>query len=146
MSSREQTFRVFQCPHCGYTGYRIVHSEDEDSICNLCSKTITPTPETKHVSSLEDAKYAIQSIVLKRTTPKTKSRHGLGVKRRVMNMVSDLSDLNRGRGVSRKRVLQECKGADIDLEKADRFLGQLEEEGHVINIDGQLTPTEGEPL
>jgi hypothetical protein len=53
-------------------------------------------------------------------------------------MVSDLSDLNDGRGVSRRRVFDECKEADIDLEKAEHFLNQLQEEGLVIEIDDRL--------
>ncbi len=139
MTSREQTFRVFRCPHCGYTGYRIVRSEDEDSTCNLCTKTISHSPEMRYVDNVEDARQAMQKIVFSsQKQSKPKSRHGLGVKRRVLNMVSDLSDLNRGRGVSRRRVLQECREANIDLDKAQRFLNQLQEEGLIIEAEGHL--------
>ena len=138
MTSREQTFRVFSCPHCRYTGYKLVHSEEDISTCNLCSKTISPTSEMKHVRTLDDAKFAIQSIVLKKQTPKAKSRHGLGVKKRIFNIISDLSDLNRGRGVSRDRVLGECRAADMDVDKARRFLNQLREEGLIIEVEGLL--------
>ena len=138
MTSREQTFRVFRCPHCGYTGYKLVHSEEDDSTCNLCSKTISPTLEMKHVRTLDDAKFAVQSIVLKKQPPKAKSRHGLGLKKRIFNIISDLSDLNRGRGVSRDRVLGECREADMDIDRAKMFLNQLREEGLIIEVEGHL--------
>jgi hypothetical protein len=68
----------------------------------------------------------------------TKARHGLGVKKRLFYMVSDLSDLNHGRGVSRRRVLDECQEVDIDIDKAKRFLNQLQEEGKIVEIDNKL--------
>jgi len=131
VTSREQTFRVFRCPHCGYTGFRQVSNQEDDSRCNLCSKTISPTPEMVYVTSAEDARKAMQEIVFKSQKPAmTKSRHGLGVKKRVLNMVSDLSALNQEKGVSRRRVL---------VDKAKRFLTQLEEEGQIILIEDRLT-------
>ncbi len=139
MTSREQTFRVFRCPHCGYTGYRQVNNHEDDSKCNLCSKTVSHTSEMRYVTSSEDARKAMQDLVF--SSPKqamTKSRHGLGVKKRILYMVSDLSELNNGRGVSRRRVLDECQEVDIDLDKAKRFLYQLQEEGQIIEIDNQL--------
>ncbi len=139
MTSREQTFRVFRCPHCGYTGYRQVTNQEDDSKCNLCSKTVSHNSEMQYVTSSEDARKAMQDIVF--SSPKqavTKSRHGLGVKKRILYMVSDLSELNNGRGVSRRRVLDECQEVDIDLDKAKRFLYQLQEEGQIIAIDDQL--------
>jgi len=139
VTSREQTLRVFRCPHCGYTGYRQVRNQEDDSKCNLCSKTVSHTSEMRYVTSSDDARKAMEEIVFSSPKPAmTKSRHGLGVKKRVLNMVSDLSDLNDGRGVSRRRVLDECREVDIDLEKAKRFLYQLQEEGQIIEIDGQL--------
>ena len=139
MTSREQTFRVFKCPHCGYTGYRQVSSQEDDSRCNLCSKTISHSSEMRYVTSVDDARKAMQEIVYSSPKPVlTKTRHGLGVKKRVLYMVSDLSDLNHGRGVSRRRVLDECKDVDIDLDKAKRFLNQLQEEGLIIAIDDKL--------
>jgi DNA-directed RNA polymerase subunit RPC12/RpoP len=144
VTSREQTIRVFRCPHCGYTGFMAVRSEDENSTCNLCSRTITPSSEMKYVATEEEARTAIQKMVLKSTKSKSESRHGLGVKRRVLNIVSDLSDLNHGKGVSRRRVLDECDEANIDLDKAKRFLVQLEEEGLIIDIVGRLAPVDGD--
>jgi len=139
VTSRAQTFRVFRCPHCGYTGYRQVSNQEDDSRCNLCSKTVSHTSEMRYVTSSEDARKAMKEIVF--SSPKqamTKSRHGLGVKKRILYMVSDLSELNNGRGVSRRRVLDECKEVDIDLDKAKRFLYQLQEEGQIIEINDQL--------
>ncbi len=140
MTSREQTLRVFRCPHCGYTGYRQVRNPKDESKCNLCSKTVSPTPEMSYVTSVEDARKAMQEIVFSSPKPAmTKSRHGLGVKKRILYMVSDLSALNDGRGVSRSRVLEECREVDIDLDKAKRFLNQLQEESLIIQIDDKLT-------
>ena len=139
MTSREQVFRVFRCPHCGYTGYRQVSDQEDDSRCNLCSKTVSHTSEMRYVTSPEAARKVMQEIVFSSPKPAmTKTRHGLGVKKRVLYMVSDLSDLNHGRGVSRRRVLEECQEVDIDLDKAKRFLNQLQEEGLIIEIDDKL--------
>ena len=139
MTSRGQTFRVFRCPHCGYTGFRQVSSQEDDSRCNLCSKTISHTSEMRYVSNPEAARRAIQEIVFSsKKSAASKPRHGIGVKKRVLYMVSDLSDLNYGRGVSKRRVLDECKEADIDLDKARHFLNQLQEEGLIIEIDDKL--------
>ena len=140
MTSREQTLRVFRCPHCGYTGYRQVSNQEDDTKCNLCSKIVSHTSEMRYVTSSEDARKAMQEIVFssqKQTT--SKPRHGLGVKKRVFYIVSDLSDLNNGRGVSRRRVLEECQEVDIDLDKAKRFLIQLQDEGLIIEIEDRLT-------
>lgn len=143
MTSREQIYRVFKCPHCGYTGYTTVHSEDEDSKCNLCSRVIEHSTDWQYVDSVEGALLAIQRIVWRKpTTLRSKSRHGLGVKKRVLNIVSDLSDLNRGKGVSRDRVLQECEEAGIEIDKAARFLEQLEDEELIVSIDGILKAME----
>jgi hypothetical protein len=97
-----------------------------------------------HVNNVDDALAAVQKLVMRSPqSPMSKARHGLGVRRRVLNIVSDLSDLNRGRGVSRReRVLEECSGAKIDLDKAEKFLNQLEDEGLITEMDGQLAPTE----
>jgi hypothetical protein len=145
VTSKEQMYRIFMCPHCGYTGYATVYSEDDESKCNLCSRRIEPSPDWKYVDSVEGAILAIQRIVWRKpTTHKSKSRHGLGVKKRVLNIVSDLSDLNRGRGVSRDRVLQECEEAGIEIYKAGRFLDQLEDEELIVSIDGILKAVEEE--
>ena len=139
MVSREQTFRVFRCPHCGYTGFRQVSNQEDDSKCNLCSKMISHTSEMRYVTSADDARRAIQELVFSsKKSATSKPRHGIGVKKRVLYMVSDLSDLNHGRGVSRRRILDECKEANIDLDKARHFLNQLLEEGLVIEIDDKL--------
>jgi len=139
MTSREQTLRVFRCPHCGYTGFRQVSNQEADSKCNLCSKTVSHNSEMRYVSSSEDARKAMKDLVFSsQQHDKPKSRHGLGVKRRVLYMVSDLSDLNRGRGVSRRRVLDECQEANIDLDRAKRFLNQLQEEGQIIAVEDRL--------
>jgi len=139
VTSREQTFRVFRCPHCGYTGFRQVRSQEDDSTCNLCSKTVSHTSEMRYVKSADDARKVMQEIVFSSPKPTmTKARHGLGVKKRLFYMVSDLSDLNHGRGVSRRRVLEECQEVDIDIDKAKRFLNQLQEEGQIIEIDNKL--------
>ncbi|MGY5859233.1 MAG: hypothetical protein RTU63_07680 [Candidatus Thorarchaeota archaeon] len=140
MTSREQTLRVFKCPHCGYTGYRQVRNQEDDTKCNLCSKTVSHTSEMRYVTSSEDARKAMQEIIFStQTRTTTKPRHGLGVKKRVFYMVSDLSDLNNGKGVSWRRVLEECQEVDIDLDKAKHFLNQLLDEGPVIEIGDLLT-------
>lgn len=145
MSAEGKKYRVFTCPSCNYTGYKQVGSENEDSTCNLCSKMITHSPEMEYVNTVDEALFATQRILARSPRrPRPKSRYGLGVKRRVLNIVSDLSDLNRGRGVSLRRVLQECEEANIDIERAKRFLNQLEDEGLITDVEGQLTAVESE--
>jgi len=93
----------------------------------------------RYVTSSEDARRAMQEIVFSSKKPTiSKPRHGIGVKKRVFYMVSDLSDLNHDKGVNRRRVLEECQELGIDLDKAKRFLGQLQDEGLIIEIGGQL--------
>ncbi|TFG34589.1 hypothetical protein EU527_02475 [Candidatus Thorarchaeota archaeon] len=140
MSSKGRIFRVFRCPHCGYTGYRQVSHQNDDSLCNLCSNPISHSPEMRYVTTVDEARTEMQKIVV--SGQKSKSRYGLGVKRRILNMVYDLSEFNKGNGVSRRRILEECKEADIDLDKAKRFLIQLEEEGLIIEIDDLLRVTQ----
>ncbi|MFW9974647.1 MAG: hypothetical protein ACFFDQ_05245 [Candidatus Thorarchaeota archaeon] len=143
MSAEGKIYRVFTCPRCHYTGYKQVLTQDDESTCNLCSMTIQHSPEMKYTHSVDEALDAMQRIVTKsRLKSKPKSRYGLGVKRRVLNIVSDLSDLNQGKGVTLWRVLQECEEASIDIERAKRFLNQLEEEGLIIDVDGRLTAVE----
>jgi len=145
VSSEGKTYRVFTCPRCNYTGYKLVHNQDDESTCNLCSTTIRHSPDMKYASSVDEALNAMQRMVAKshlKSRPKT--RYGLGVKKRVLNIVSDLSELNRRSGVSLWRVLQECEEASIDIERAKRFLNQLEEEGLIINNDGELLVAESD--
>lgn len=145
MSAEGKIYRVFTCPRCHYIGYKLVLTQDDESTCNLCSMTIQHSPEMKYAHSVDEALDAMQRIVTKsRLKSKPKSRYGLGVKRRVLNIVSDLSDLNQGKGVTLWRVLQECEEASIDIERAKRFLNQLEEEGLIIDVDGRLTAMESD--
>jgi hypothetical protein len=93
----------------------------------------------RYVTSPDDARRAIQEIVFSSSKPAISgSRYGIGVKKRVLYIVSDLSDLNHSRGVSRRRVLEECHELGIDIDKAKRFLNQLQEEGLIIEIDDKL--------
>lgn len=93
----------------------------------------------RYVSSPDDARRAIQELVFSSKKPAiSKPRHGIGVKKRVLYMVSDLSDLNDGKGVNRRRVLDECRDAGIDIDRAKHFLNQLQEEGSIIEIDDKL--------
>ncbi len=143
MSSEQMMYRIFTCPRCNYTGYRQVSEKEEDSTCNLCSTLISHTSQMEYVRNVDEAIRVIQRIVLRsQTRTKPKSRLGIGVKKRILYMVSDLSNINHGGGVSLERLLQECTDADIDLGKAQRFLKQLEEEGLIMDIDGQLVSLE----
>jgi hypothetical protein len=92
-----------------------------------------------YVTSVEEARKAMQDIVF--SSPKrspTTHRHGLGVKKRVFYMISDLSELNDGKGVSIDRVLEECREANIDRDKAEWFIDQLQDEGQIVMIFDQL--------
>jgi len=106
---------------------------------------ILNSPDVMYASSVDEALNVMQRMATKsQLKSKPKSRYGLGVKKRVLNIVSDLSELNRGRGVTLWRVLQECEEANIDIERTKKFLNQLEEEGLIIDVDGTLVVAESD--
>lgn len=145
MSLEEKSYRVFTCPRCNYTGYKLVLNKEDESTCNLCSMLILNSPDVMYASSVDEALNVMQRMATKsQLKSKPKSRYGLGVKKRVLNIISDLSELNRGRGVTLWRVLQECEEASIDIERAKKFLNQLEEEGLIIDVDGTLAVAESD--
>jgi hypothetical protein len=136
MPSKNLIFRIFMCPYCGYTGYKQVMAQKDDSTCNLCSRTISHTHGMIYAASVDEARKAMEGMAASsKSQSKLMIRQGLGVKRRILNMVSDLSQLNSGKGVSRSRILEECQDAEIDLGKATRFLNQLEDEGKIRMVE-----------
>lgn len=84
----------------------------------------------------------MKSMILRAGLEKPGVKRGLGVKKRVFNIVLSLVETNRGRPVSREQIMQECNDAKIADDKAQSFLEQLEDEGLVIS-DGSLITVSG---
>jgi hypothetical protein len=85
----------------------------------------------------------MRAMVMRGEFDKPGVKRGLGVKRRVYNIVLSLVETNRGRPVTREQVMQECDDAKIANEKANSFLSQLEDEGLLISDEGLLTVAGG---
>ena len=68
---------------------------------------------------------------------------GLGVRRRVLNIVECLVGLNKGRPVNISSVLKECVGAKIKIERGLHFLDVLEEQGLIIVDGSHVSLSEG---
>ena len=116
-------FRVYRCSGCKNIGYAHVETEDEASRCSLCQRIILH--ET-----------GVRELVIESQISKVKqggNSRGIGVKRRVFNIIESLIDMNRGRAVSIENVMRECSEAGIDLGRAMRFMDTLESEGAIRN-------------
>lgn len=134
--------RIYRCARCHNVGYSRVRSQSDDSMCSLCSATISHSPSAIYVETLEEAQKRMKAIVLRSSVEKPGPKRGLGVKKRVFNILLSLVETNRGRPVSTDEVIQECTDARIDSEKAANFLQQLEDEGLVIR-EGTLLNVSG---
>ena len=127
-------FRVYHCRNCNYTGFAQVESESEETNCSLCQQTVTDADTLDYTATTNEARDRVTQHVLTAEMEQTHSTpsRGLGVKRRVLNIIDALVDTKRGRPVSEKEVLEECTLAKIPQERARHFIGKLEDEGLVI--------------
>ena len=131
-------FRVYRCSACMNIGYTHVENEDETSRCSLCQGIILHETGTVYAVTVHEAKESVRELVIESQISKVKqggNGRGLGVKRRVFNIIESLVDMNRGRAVSIENVMRECSEAGIDLGRAMKFMDTLESEG-VIHNDG----------
>ncbi|TFF84667.1 hypothetical protein EU524_00595 [Candidatus Thorarchaeota archaeon] len=143
MSETRGMIRVYRCSRCHNVGYSRVGEKSDDSMCSLCSATISHSPSAIYVETPEEAQQRMRAMVMRGEFDKPGVKRGLGVKRRVYNIVLSLVETNRGRPVTREQVMQECDDAKIANEKANNFLSQLEDEGLLISDEGLLTVAGG---
>jgi DNA-directed RNA polymerase subunit M/transcription elongation factor TFIIS len=142
MSETRGMIRVYRCSRCNNIGYSRVSSQSDNCTCSLCSATISHSPSAVYVETPEQAQQQMKHMVMRSAFDKPGVKRGLGVKKRVFNIVLSLVETNRGRPVSREQVMQECNDAKIACEKARSFLDQLEEEGLILT-DGSLLTVSG---
>lgn len=137
MSRDRGMFRVYHCTRCNNIGYSQVESEEDPSNCSLCQTLVLHETGTVYTVTRQEAMAAVRELALEYQMNKTRSKggvgRGLGVKRRVFNIIESLIDLRRGKPTSIEEVMRECSEAGIDLGRAMKFLDTLESEGLIIN-------------
>ena len=139
MGETRGMIRVYRCSRCKNVGYSRVSSQSDKCICSLCSATVSHSPTAEYVETPEEAQQRMKHMLMRSGFDKPGVKRGLGIKKRVFNIVLSLVETNRGRPVTREQVMQECDDAKIDGDKARIFLDQLEEEGLIISDAGLLT-------
>jgi len=93
-------------------------------------------PGTVYAVTVQEAQACVKELVIESQISKTRqggNGRGLGVKRRVFNIVESLIDMNRGRAVTLEDVMKECNEAGIEIDRAMKFLDTLESEGAIRN-------------
>jgi hypothetical protein len=129
-------FRVYRCSVCKNIGYAHVETEDEASRCSLCQTIILHETGIVYAVTIQEAQSSVRELVIESQISKVKqggNSRGIGVKRRVFNIIESLIDMNRGRAVSIENVMRECSEAGIDLGRALKFMDTLESEGAIRN-------------
>ena len=137
MSQDRGMFRIYRCMKCNNIGYSQVESEQDSSRCSFCQTLVLHEAGTMYTVTRQEAQTAVRELALESHFAKKSSQggtlRGLGVKRRVYNIVESLIDLKRGKPASIEDVMRECSEAGIDLGRAMKFLDTLESEGLIIN-------------
>ena len=138
-------FRIYKCPSCGAIAYTRVENEQQSSTCGLCRGPILDEPGILYSATINQAEDLVAEMVLHNVLENKASTltSGLGVRRRVFNIVECLVGLNKGRPVNIDSVLEECVGAKIKIERGLHFLNVLEEQGLVIVDGGHVNLSEG---
>jgi len=113
-----------------------VEYEEETSRCSFCQAIILHEVGTVYAVTVQEAQSCVRELIIESQMSASKqggNGRGLGLKRRVYNIVEALIELNRGRPVTIENVMRECSEANIDLGRAMRFLDTLESEGMILN-------------
>ncbi len=137
-------FRVYRCSCCKYIGYAEVESKSSDNSCALCGNAIHPSEESIYVAERNEARRLAtqQAMKFSRYNRPTVQR-GLGVRKRVLNIVAALIEMNRGQPVERSDIIAECNKADIVESRAEHFLSQLAQEDIVQLLSGNRIALSG---
>ena len=139
-------FRVYKCGVCKNIGYAPLEVETDASRCSLCQSIILHDNGTVYAVTIQEAQACVRELVIESHVSKVKqggNRRGIGVKKRVYNIVESLIDMNRGRAVAIEKVMRECSEAGIDIGRAMKFLDTLESEGAIQNNGYVVSLTEG---
>ena len=143
MSASRGMFRIYTCSSCGNIGHVRIESENDHSNCELCGALVIHGPGMLYAVTTTEAREYVRDLVnqkeIERSETKARSR---GVKRRVIDIVRSLVEVNRGRPVAFETVLVECADAGIDVERARHFLELLINEGVIGDNDKGLKVTE----
>jgi len=130
-------FRIYRCIRCNNIGYSRVESEEETSNCSLCQTLVLHEKGTVYAVTRHEAMAAVRELALEgqlaKAAGKSSSSRGIGLKRRVFNIVESVIDLRRGKPATIEEVMRECSEAGIDLGRAMKFLDTLENEGLISN-------------
>ncbi len=134
-------FRIYQCGRCKNSGFAPVENEEEESRCSLCNAVILHEKGTLYAATIDEAKEILTDLLItsRLETPKVGSSRGLGLKRRVFNIVESIVDNNRGHPAAISDVMRECTDAGIDLDRASHFVDVLIQEGAIMEERGKLT-------
>jgi len=134
-------FRIYKCPRCKNSGFVPVENEEEEARCSLCHGVILHEKGTLYAVTIDEAKEILTDLFLTSRLDERKvgSSRGLGLKRRVLNIVESIVDNNRGRPAAFSDVMRECTDAGIDLGRASHFVDVLKREGALIEESGRLT-------
>jgi tRNA G26 N,N-dimethylase Trm1 len=128
-------FRVYRCSKCEYIDYAIIANKDVINRCSLCGAEIKHTSKTFYASSEDEAanktRILIQSKSIKHPSPKP--TRSLGVKKRILEMLISLIELNDGKPVFLADILEECSQASISKERVLHFIDILSSEGFIQN-------------
>jgi hypothetical protein len=140
-------FRVYQCSRCNNIGYSRVESEEEASTCGLCQALILHEKGTVYAVTKNEALSLVRNLALEaqhtRNRAKGATVRGLGVKKRVYNIIEALIDLKRGKPASIEEVMRECSEAGIELGRAMKFIDALESDGLIVNDGVYIIIVEG---
>ncbi len=130
-------FRIYRCIKCNNIGYSKVENEEEASRCSLCQSIVLHEKGTVYVVTRQEAQAAVRELALESRLSRKSSQggsiRGLGVKRRVYNIIEAVIELKRGKPASIEDIMRECSEAGIELGRAMKFLDTLEDEGIIAN-------------
>ena len=143
LEEKRGMLRIYKCSRCNNSGFARVRSKDQESTCSLCATIIVHTPSMVYVDTLEEAQQRLRHEILRSGFERPGPKRGLGVKKRVYNIVASLVETNNGKPVTSRRVMQECSDAKITSDRAMVFLDQLEDEGLLIRRSGMVTVAGG---
>ncbi|MFW9850537.1 MAG: hypothetical protein ACFFF4_15505 [Candidatus Thorarchaeota archaeon] len=133
-------FRIYQCRRCKNTGFAHVQTVEAESRCTLCNGPILHEKSSQYASTLEEAKQLLAELVLstRLDTKGVGSSRGLGVKRRILNIVEAIIDTNRGHPAKWHQIMSECSDAGIESERVSHFIDVLKREGALTEQGGGL--------
>ncbi|MCK4566869.1 MAG: hypothetical protein KAU48_06115 [Candidatus Thorarchaeota archaeon] len=129
----ENKFRVYRCRECRNVGFDRVADKRTNSQCSLCSAVIFDRPGMIYVSSVEEARRRAGILATMAQTSESRVSMGLGLRRRVLDIVESLVNMNRLKPVTLEQVLTECADAGIPRERAMHFLDVLRDENLITH-------------